>query len=104
VPGTVLRNHAGLFPSFEGRYSFENDVSAKKASLAQVRFEGDISKQNGDQVQLAKARSSDVINFSKDGYGSISRSIKSSDGTENVVLTLEGMVFSQTKFAHVGRS
>jgi hypothetical protein len=76
----------------EGRYSFERDASAKTASVSQVRFGGDLFKQNRDQVRLTSATSAGVITFSKDGYGSISRNVKSTNGTENVVLTLEGKV------------
>lgn len=39
-----------------------------------------------------KVTSAEVVTFSKSGYGSISRNVKSTAGSENVVLTLEGKV------------
>ena len=91
---TVMLQDAGLrvMTDAEGRYSFESDVSAKAVSVSQTQFDGDLTKQNGDQVRLAKATSAGVITFSKEGYGSITRSVKSTNGNENVVLTLDGKV------------
>ena len=91
---TVTLQDAGLkvTTDAEGHYSFESGAAAKEASVSQVRFDGDLSKQKGDRARLSKATSADVIIFSKGGYGSISRNVKSTDGTENVVLTLAGKV------------
>ena len=44
------------------------------------------------EVDAASKATSDVVTFSKDGYGSISRNVESTSETENVVLTLEGKV------------
>ena len=44
------------------------------------------------EVDAATRATSDVVTFSKDGYGSISRNVESTSETENVVLTLEGKV------------
>ena len=55
-------------------------------------FDGESSQQNSERVSLSKATSADVITFSKSGYGTVSRSVKSTGGTENVVLTLAGKV------------
>ncbi len=91
---TVSLQDAGLVVTTdaEGRYSFEGETGTKQASISQDRFDGDLSKQNGDRAPLSKATSADVVTFSKVGYSSISRNVKSSDSTENVVLTLEGKV------------
>ena len=55
-------------------------------------FGAAFSQRNDKQAPVSSAMSADVITFSKDGYGPISRSVKSTDGTENVVLTLGGKV------------
>jgi hypothetical protein len=55
-------------------------------------FDGDLAQQNADRATVSKVTSADVITFSKDGYDTISRSVKSISGTENVVLTLAGKV------------
>ncbi|MCA9120826.1 MAG: PD40 domain-containing protein [Planctomycetaceae bacterium] len=77
---TVTLHDAGLVATTDakGQYRFEVNAVASVASVSQARLDGDPS--------------ADVISFSKDGYGSISRSAKSADGTENVVLTLEDKV------------
>jgi len=73
VGATVTLQNAGLVVTTDdaGRYSFEGKVAATGAT---------------------KATPADVVTFIKDGYGSISRNVESTGGTENVVLTLEGKV------------
>ena len=73
VGATVTLHNAELVVTTDdaGRYSFEGKVAANNAS---------------------KTTPADVVTFSKDGYGSVSRKVKSMGGTENVVLTLEGKV------------
>ncbi|WP_146457549.1 hypothetical protein [Rubripirellula tenax] len=82
---TVTLQDTGLVVTTdaEGRYSFEGATRTKEVS---------VSNQNGDRAKLSKATSANMITFSKTGYGSVSRNVKSNDGTENVVLTLENKV------------
>lgn len=92
---TVTLQDAGLVLTTDakGHYSSEGDAAAaKEAYVSQVRLDGELSQQNGDRIPFSKGQSADVITFSKDGYGSASRNVTSTDGTENVVLTLEGKV------------
>ncbi len=82
---TVTLQDDGLVTTTDaqGHFSFDGDTIASESSVAQVRRDGDLAK---------KDAAAGVITFSKDGYAPVSRSIKSTGGTENVVLTLAGKV------------
>jgi hypothetical protein len=91
---TVTLREAGLVvtTAAEGRFRFDGGAVVNKASVSKVRIDGDLSQQNDGRTPFSTTASADVITFSKDGYGSVSRSVKSTGGTENVVLTLAGKV------------
>ncbi len=91
---TVTLKNVGLVVTTdtEGRYSFEDATGTNEASISQDRIDGNLSTGNRDRAPLSTATSADVVTFSKDGYGLISRNVESTDGTENVVLTLQGKV------------
>lgn len=91
---TVTLREAGLVVTTdaEGRFSFDGDAVANKSSVSKVRIDGDLSQQTDGRAPFPKSASADVITFSKDGYDSVARSVKSAGGTENVVLTLAGKV------------
>src|SRR5690349_18854743 len=76
----------------EGRVSYDGDAVDNRASLSKVRIDGDLSKQTDGRAPFPTTASANVTTFSKDGYGSVARSVKSVGGTENVVLTLAGKV------------
>lgn len=75
---TVTLRDAGLVATTDtkGRFSFDTDLAQR----------------NSKQTPVSNATAADVITFSKDGYGSVSRRVKSTGLAENVVLTLAGKV------------
>ncbi len=92
VGATVTLEDSGqqVKTDFKGCYSFSDPTTTKVVPASQTRFGQDAS--NADQAKPLKETSSHVIIFSKEGYGTVTRQIKSTNGTENVVLTLEGKV------------
>ncbi len=67
---------------------FEIETAAVGSSVSVVRLNADMPNQNGDGTQVSWATLSDVMTFSKEGDGSISCNIKSTDSAENAGLTL----------------
>ncbi|HWA99670.1 MAG TPA: carboxypeptidase-like regulatory domain-containing protein [Pirellulales bacterium] len=91
---TVTLRDAGLAVTTDanGRFRFDGDAVAGKVADSQLRIDGDLSKQNDGRAPSSNTASADWITFSKNGYGSVSRSVKSTGVSENVVLTLAGKV------------
>lgn len=77
VSGLVMDGSAGV--PLEGATVTLRDAGLVATTDAEGRYSFEV-------------KSADVITFSKDGYRSISRNVKSTDGTENVALTVEGKV------------
>ena len=92
LSGMVMDGSRGV--PLEGATVTLRDVGLVATTDAEGRFsfDGKSSQQNIERASLSKATSADVITFSKDGYDTVSRSVKSTGGTENVVLTLAGKV------------
>ena len=57
-----------------------------------LRDAGLVATTDAEGLYSFEVKSADTVTFSKDGYGSISRNVKSIDSIENVVLTLAGKV------------
>ena len=68
------------------------DVGLVVTTNAEGRYSFEGATQKDDRARTSKATPASVITFSKDGYGSVSRNVNSTDDTENVVLTLTGKV------------
>lgn len=92
VSGLVMDGSRGV--PLEGATVTLREVGIIATTDAHGRFSfnGEVSQQKIDRVSLSKAALADVITFSKEGYGTVSRRVRPTDGTENVVLTLAGKV------------
>lgn len=91
---TVRLRDSGLVVTTDarGRFCFDGDAVADTSSVSPIRAEREPSKQDDGRALPVNATATDVITFSKDGYGSVSRSMRATGGTENVVLTLADKV------------
>ncbi|MCA9030118.1 MAG: carboxypeptidase regulatory-like domain-containing protein [Planctomycetaceae bacterium] len=63
-----------------------------KGATVKLEKAGRATTTDADGRYSFVSASPDVVTFSKDGYGSVSRNVKSAGGTESVVLTLAGKV------------
>lgn len=92
VSGLVMDGSRGV--PLEGATVTLREVGIVATTDAHGRFSfnGEVSQQKIERVSLSKAAPADVITFSKEGYSTVSRRVRPTDGTENVVLTLAGKV------------
>ncbi len=91
---TVTLQEAGLVVRTDarGRFRFDGDAGTGNVSASTAQTDTTLSKPVDGRVQSPGTAFAGVITFSKDGYGSVSRRVNATDGTENVVLTLAGKV------------